>query len=226
MVPKNTTNGHKGPCSGQLAERFATVTKNDFSVDDGSGDREYISWRKVKYFIQGVEEVIKAKDQVAREALNDSETLKWILEEEKEKFRESFEEIAFLNAEIKKLSMEKSETLQKMQQVDRENANLKEQLVIAQLQLEHMSASPSPLTCSPCLAAGTGAADERSSDEKQRYITGVGVEKRIVHLQKGAAATVSPTALFHTPELVRDSQKLQTANDENLHYTINSNKID
>jgi len=223
MVTENPSDGHTGPCSGQLAERCATVTKNDFSI--GLDDREYISWRKVKHFIQGVEEVIKAKDQVAREALNESETLKWILEEEKEKFRESFEEIAFLNAEIKNLSMEKSETLQKMQQVDRENANLKEQLVIAQLQLEHMSASASP-SCSPYSGAGTGGADERSSDEKQRYSSGVGVEKRIAHLQKGAAATVSPTALFHTPELVRDSQKLQTANDENLHYTINANKID
>lgn len=211
MATENNTSNCSG--SGQLAERFATVTKNDFSMH-GSDDRECVSWKKVKYFIQGVEDVIKAKDQVAREALNESETLKWILEEEKEKFRESFEEIAFLHAEIEKLSMEKSETLQKMQQVDRENANLKEQLVIAQLQLE-AHASPS---CSPYLAPATG-------NEKKEYTTGVGVEKRVANLQKGDA-TVSPTVLFHTPELAR--QKVQTAtNDENLsHYAINSSKID
>eukprot|EP00890_Picochlorum_soloecismus_P000231 jgi/Picsp_1/1208/NSC_04689-R1_---NA--- len=103
------------------------------SVVKEKGRKQYISWSKFVEFEQMARCVNDAKNSIARDAINEAEKLRWILEEEREKH---MDETAFLEGEMKKLNSQKSLLKTQVDDLERQVASLKGALDLMNAEIE------------------------------------------------------------------------------------------
>lgn len=116
------------------------------SVVKEKGRNQYISWSKFVEFEQMARCVNEAKNSIAREAINEAEKLRWILEEERERH---MDETAFLEGEMKKLNSQKSLLKTQVDDLERQVASLKGALDLMNAEIEgrmqrYNTVSPDP----------------------------------------------------------------------------------
>ena len=153
------------------------------SVVKEKGRKQYISWSKFVEFEQMARCVNDAKNSIARDAINEAEKLRWILEEERERH---LDETAFLEGEMKKLNSQKSLLKTQVDDLERQVASLKGALDLMNAEIEDRMQRDKAI--SP-----DHKADEKHSKKKSLKLDSIHVGKG-VHLE------------FATPDLATPEQ--------------------